>query len=123
MDGTFSDLRLWVEQWFFMPGDALVALLGPPASPGGIASGLISAAAWLLGLCALFYARGFFQDVVDPTYRTQQRERREARARARRVHQKWDSVRRRRPAGQWWMAGLIAVSVAVVVLAVLEDVL
>ena len=44
----------------------------------------VSAGFWLLAVCAACYAVGFVQDAVDPTYRQERREARQALARARR---------------------------------------
>jgi hypothetical protein len=96
MQITASDISHWAHWLFFMPGDALIALIGPTsfgrflnvtsASFGSATSGWISAALWLLGIWVIFYVRGFLIDCADPTYRQQQREWRKAQASARREH-------------------------------------
>src|ERR1700682_5829197 len=77
---------------FFMPGDAVIALIGPtrfgamleltPASFGSATSGWISAILWLLCVWAVFYLRLLILDCADPTYRQQRREWRKAQAKA-----------------------------------------
>jgi hypothetical protein len=95
-DGTLSgsDVSLWAQWLYFMPGDAFIAQIGPtdlgrllgltPASFGGIASACISAVLWLLALLAVFYLRAWILDAADPTYRQHLREQRKAEAKARR---------------------------------------
>ena len=95
-DGAFtaSDISYWAHWLLFMPGDAVVALIGPTsfgrsldltsASFGSATSAWISAAIWVIGICAVVCLHGFFLDTVDPTYRQQQREQRNAQARAQR---------------------------------------
>ncbi len=93
---TGGDVSHWVEWLFFMPGDALIALVGPtqlgpfldltPKSFGGGTSALLSVAAWLIALWLLFYIFLFVLDAADPTLRAEWRERREAERLARRVH-------------------------------------
>lgn len=89
--------QLWWEraQWlFFVPGDAFITYVGPTelgaslnltqvsiASP---ASAGLSAALWLVIFWTAFSLIGLIQDAIDPTYRQQRREAREARARAQR---------------------------------------
>jgi hypothetical protein len=92
-DGAFTpaDISYWAHTLFFMPGDAIIALLGPtsfggvlhltPASFGSAISGAISAALWVF---AILYLRNLLLDCVDPTYRERERESRLARLRARR---------------------------------------
>jgi hypothetical protein len=85
---TGSDLALWAEWLFYMPGDALIAQFGPtpiaaslaltPASFGSSTSAAISAVAWPLAIGVAFYLWGFLLDAGDPTYRQQKREKREA---------------------------------------------
>jgi hypothetical protein len=93
---TASDAPLLAQWLFFVPGDAVIALIGPlpigrfleltPASFGSTTSALISAALWLLAIYAAVGLPGLFMDIVDPTHRQQKRERREAqRARKRRA--------------------------------------
>lgn len=89
------DLGSLAERLFYLPGDALLTQIGPTplgrfleltaAASGSTASAILSGAAWIFGLCALVYLSRFFLDAADPTYRQQQRERREAHARARRA--------------------------------------
>jgi hypothetical protein len=84
----------WAQWLFFLPGNALIAQVGPTelgaalgltqASVGSPASACISAALWVLAVLAVFGLIGFIQDAIDPTYRQQRREAREARARAQR---------------------------------------
>jgi hypothetical protein len=89
--------QLWWEraQWlFFVPGDAFIAYVGPTelgaslnltqVSAGSPAAAGLSAGLWLAIFCAAFWLIGLVQDVVDPTYRQQRREARQARARAQR---------------------------------------
>lgn len=89
--------QLWWErtQWlFFVPGNAFVAYVGPTelgaslnltqVSAGSPAAAGLSAGLWLVIVCALFWLTGLIQDAVDPTYRQQQREAKQARARAQR---------------------------------------
>jgi len=83
--GDFGD---WAHWLYFMPGDALIALIGPtalgeflelsPASFGSTTSAWLSALLWVCAICAAYYLYGFLLDCVDPTYRVQQRERRQA---------------------------------------------
>ena len=92
---TVSDLPLWAQWLFFVPGDALIAQFGTtrfghfleltPASFGSATSAALSAALWLLAAGVAFYLPRFFIDIVDPTSRQQRRERRQAQ-RARREH-------------------------------------
>ena len=89
--------QVWWEraQWlFFVPGDAFVTYVGPTElgaslnltqlNIGSPASAGLSAALWLVIFWTAFSLIGFIQDVVDPTYRQQRREARQARARAQR---------------------------------------
>ena len=102
---TLSDAGLWVQWMFFMPGDALIAAIGPTAlgreleltqaSFGGTAAAVLSVLGWLLAACALFYLLCFLVDAIDPTYRTQRRERREAKARLRRAREEREGIARR----------------------------
>jgi hypothetical protein len=90
-DGAFSasDISHWVLWLFFMPGDAVIAWIGPAwfarllnltsVGFGSATSGWISAALWVFGIWVVY----FFLDCGDPTYRQRQREAREA---ARREH-------------------------------------
>jgi hypothetical protein len=83
-----GDVRLWAEWLFFVPGDAVIALIGPmplgrfleltPASFGSITSAVISAAVCLLAIYGAVCLPGFFMDIVDPTHRQQKREWRQA---------------------------------------------
>ena len=77
------DANWWQSaQWlFFLPGEAFVAQFGRAELASYLA--WISAGLWLLGFCAVYYVVGFAQDAVDPTYRQQRREGRQARARSR----------------------------------------
>src|SRR4051812_46618973 len=85
---TGSDVSLWAHWLFFMPGDAFIAQFGPTpfgrfleltqASFGSTQSAWISGLLWLLATGAVFWIRGFFMDVADPTYRQQKREQRQA---------------------------------------------
>ena len=85
-----SDFGSSLERVFYLPGDAFLAQIGStplgrfldltPAAFGTTASAVVSGTAWLLAVWALVYLSRFFLDAVDPTYRQQQRERREARA-------------------------------------------
>lgn len=95
-DGAVSggDALLWAHWLFYLPGDAFIAYYGPTevgrylgltqASFGSATSAGLSAALWVLSVLAVVYLFGFLLDAIDPTYRQQQRESREARARARR---------------------------------------
>jgi hypothetical protein len=87
-DGAFTagDISYWANWLFFMPGDAVIALIGPtsfggflgltPVSLGSATSGWISAAVWVFGtLCV----HDLLLDFIDPTYRQQKREWRQAR--------------------------------------------
>src|SRR5918911_1072703 len=82
---TLADIS-WCAHWLLcLPGDLLIAIIGPtglghalgltPADMGSPMSGWISAVLWVFGI---LYARDFILDCADPTYRQQQRERREA---------------------------------------------
>jgi hypothetical protein len=91
-DGAIAprDFVLWIEWLYFLPGDALIALMGStgiaelagltPASMGSGPSAAISALAWLL---AVFWLPRAILDAADPTYRDRRLARREARKRAR----------------------------------------
>lgn len=89
---TPGDVWLWLQWLFFLPGDALIALVGPtalgavvqltPDSFGTTTSALLSVALWPLGIWLLFAVARFLVDTVDPTYYAERRERREAAARA-----------------------------------------
>ena len=106
---TSGDVRLWAEWLFFIPGDAVIALIGPmpfghfleltPASFGSTTSALISAAVWLLAIYAAVCLPGFFMDLVDPTHRQQKREWRQAqrarKQRARLMHREPQRFSRR----------------------------
>lgn len=92
---TTSDVPLWAEWLFFVPGDAFIAQFGStsfgrfleltPASFGTATSAALSTALWLLAISAAFYLPRFFVDIVDPTSRQERREKRGAeRARKRR---------------------------------------
>jgi hypothetical protein len=95
-DGTLSrsDVLLWAQWLYFMPGDAFIAQVGPTdlgrllgltqASFGGTISACISGALWLLALLALYYLRAWILDAADPTYRQHLREQRKAQAKAQR---------------------------------------
>jgi uncharacterized membrane protein len=58
---------------FFLPGDVILERFGAAYAPA-----IVSAAVWILAICAIVYFIGFFQDAVDPTYRQQKRERKRA---------------------------------------------
>ena len=134
---TPSDVWLWLQWLFFMPGDALIAQFGPtplgrlleltPASFGASTSVLLSAALWLVGLWALYYSWGYFLDAVDPTYRQQQRERREAEARALRAREQRQRAVYRgrflRRFGAWLIAGPAVILVAGLAAAIVKDML
>ena len=112
---TIADLGQWAHWLFFMPGDAFIAQFGPTGvggflelsqtSFGGVTSAWISGLAWLLVAWAIVWLRGFLLDVVDPTYRQQKREwrqaekqaRREAKARARSARGASPGIFRRAP--------------------------
>jgi hypothetical protein len=89
---TLGDVSWWAHWLLCMPGDALIALIGPtalghflaltPADIGSELSGWISAPLWIFGIC---YARDFVLDCADPTYRQQQHERREAEKQRRQI--------------------------------------
>jgi hypothetical protein len=66
----------WVYSLFVLPGELFMPGLDPI---------WVSAAFWLLAVCAAYYAVGLMQDAVDPTYRQQRREARQARTRAQRL--------------------------------------
>jgi len=68
----------WTHR-FFLPGELLIAYAGPLP----VDAAWISVAFWLLVIAAAFYLVGFAQDAVDPTWRQQRREGREARRTAR----------------------------------------
>jgi hypothetical protein len=100
---TTTDVPLWAEWFFFLPGDSVIAQFGStpfgrfleltPASFGSATSAAISAPVWLLAISAAFCLPGFVLDIFDPTYRQQKREQREAqRARKRR-----ERLTRRKP--------------------------
>jgi len=87
--GQFDDaLAAYREEAAPLRGDALIALIGPtalgeflelsPASFGSTTSAWLSALLWVCAICAAYYLYGFLLDCVDPTYRVQQRERRQA---------------------------------------------
>ena len=92
---TMGDVELWWNWLFYLPGDALIAQLGPtalgrsleltPASFASPLSALISAVLWLLAAWVLAHVPGVVQDVIDPTWRTQRREWRQAQARRQRI--------------------------------------
>ena len=92
---NMADAGLWAQSVFFLPGDALIAQFGPTelgraigltqGSFGGAMSAGLSAALWTLGVLAVIYAFWFVLDAIDPTYRQQQREMRQARSQARRA--------------------------------------
>jgi hypothetical protein len=67
----------WWQWLFFLPGNAFVARFG--ATDLGV--GWVSALLWLAALAAVIYLPGLLLDAVDPTYRQQRRERREAQKR------------------------------------------
>jgi hypothetical protein len=87
-DGAFtaSDISYWAHCLFFMPGDAVIALVGPTSlgrfleltsvSIGSATSAWISAGIWVFGILYLY---DLFLDCSDPTYRQQKRELRKAR--------------------------------------------
>jgi hypothetical protein len=107
-DGTLSrsDVLLWAQWLYFMPGDAFIAQVGPTdlgrllgltqASFGGTMSACISGALWLLALLAVIYLRAWIIDAADPTYREHLRERRKRDAKARR------QLRERRAKRGWF---------------------
>ena len=94
---TSADYAAWAQFLYFLPGDAFIAQFGPTevgryleltqASFGSVTSALLSALLWIVGFFIALYLFRFLLDAIDPTYRQQQRESREAKARARR-HQK-----------------------------------
>jgi len=85
---TMSDAPLWAQWVFFVPGDAVIAQFGTtsfgrfleltPASFGSLTSAGISAVLWLLAIVLILNLPGLVLDILDPTYRQQKRERREA---------------------------------------------
>jgi hypothetical protein len=97
-DGAFTpvDISHWAHWLLFMPGDAVIALVGPtwvgaflgltPGSFGGVLSALLSVALWA-GVILLM--RDLLVESVDPTYRQRQRELRYIRAQARRRRAVW----------------------------------
>ena len=98
-----NDFVLWIQWLYFLPGDALIAVMGATgvaelagltqASMGSWPSAILSAAVWLL---AIFWLPRAIIDAADPTYRERQLARREAKARAR-VRRK---AAKRKPFGQ-----------------------
>jgi hypothetical protein len=105
-DGTIgaSDLVLWAQWLYFLPGDALIAVMGATgvaelagltqASMGSWPSAAFSAAVWLL---AIFWLPRAIVDAADPTYRDRRMARREAKARER-LRRK--AAAKRKPLGQ-----------------------
>lgn len=99
-DGSVSaaDFPFWAEWLFLLPGHAFIARFGTtpvgqwlelsPASFGTPTAAVLAAALWLAALAAIFYVPRFLIDAWDPTYRQQERERREAAARAKRLRKK-----------------------------------
>ena len=134
---TGGDVPHWFEWLFFMPGDALIALVGPtwlgplldltPKSFGGGTSALLSVAAWLIALWMLFYLFLFVLDAADPTLRADWRERREAERLARRVRKERErrlyGNRFLRRAGRWLFFALVVAAVAAFAWAFVKDLL
>lgn len=128
---TGSDFLGWAQWLFYLPGDALIALLGPtplagyvdlpPATAGGTGSALISVAGWVLALLALYYFLRLLFDAADPTGRHEKRERREARERVQRIHRErilgYAEGRAPRPRRRWgwWVAGALLLGAAIAV--------
>ena len=91
---TGVDYAAWAQFFYFLPGDAFIAQFGPTevgrylgltqASFGSVTSALLSAVLWVLAFFVALYVFRFVLDAIDPTYRQQQREGREAKARSRR---------------------------------------
>jgi hypothetical protein len=100
---TASDVPLWAEWIFYLPGDAFIAQFGDgrlgrflelaPTSFGTPTSAALSVAGWLLALLALFYLPRFFIDIFDPTSRQQRIEER----RAKRERKRRERLARRKP--------------------------
>jgi len=133
---TLSDVRLWAEWALYLPGDALIAQLGPttsgsmfnltPKSFGGGTSAVLSVALWLFGIWALYRIVLFLIDAADPTFLAERRERREAQARARRAREEYERrIRsgRLRRALRWLVFGLVVLLLAALAVAILKDVL
>jgi hypothetical protein len=91
-DGTVSgaDFAKWGEWLYYMPGDAIIAALGPtpvggmlaisPDMIGSPTAAILSIAGWLAVFLLALYGRNFLIDAFNPTYRQQERERRAAEA-------------------------------------------
>lgn len=138
-DGTvwIDDLRLWAEWLFFLPGDALIAYMGPtalggmlqltPASFGTSTPALLSTVLWLFGIWLLFAVVRFIIDAADPTFLAERRERRQAAARARRALKERQRAIYRgrflRRFGAWLIAGPVILLVAGLAVAIVKDVL
>jgi hypothetical protein len=100
---TPSDVPLWGEWLFYLPGDALIALFGDsrfgrfleltPASLGTPTSAALSLAGWLVALIAVVYLPRLFIDILDPTSRQQRIEAR----RAKRERKRRERLARRKP--------------------------
>ncbi|OGA56107.1 MAG: hypothetical protein A3G81_14710 [Betaproteobacteria bacterium RIFCSPLOWO2_12_FULL_65_14] len=132
-----TDIWLWLQWLFFMPGDALIARIGPtplgalldltPKSFGTTPSAVLSGALWLIGLWTVHAVWAFLIDAAGPTYRADRLERRRAEAAARRAFlQRQRAIYRGRFVrrfGAWVVSGLVVVLLAVLGLAVVKEVL
>jgi hypothetical protein len=91
---TASDVPLWAQWLFYLPGDAIIAQFGAsrfgrfleltPASFGTNTSAALSVTAWLVALIGVVYLPRFFIDIFDPTSRQQRIEERRAKRERRR---------------------------------------
>lgn len=136
-DGTVSrnDLWPWFEWLYLMPGDALIARIGPtplgilldltPKSIGSPASAALSTALWFLAIWLVYAVWAFLVDAANPTYRAERRERRRAEARARRAYVERQRAiyhgRFLRTAGSWLVSGLLAAIVVSVAFAIAKE--
>ena len=132
-----TQVWLWLQWLFLLPGDTLIAAIAPtplgalldltPKSLGSNTAAALSTALWLIGIWAVYGVWIFLLDAADPTYRADRRERRQARAAARRAFKERQRAiyhrRFYRRASAWVIPGAVVVLLAVLGLALAKDIL
>lgn len=133
----WTQVSLWLQWLFLVPGDALIARLAQtplgalldlgPKSLGSNISAALSMAIWLVGIWALYGIGIFLVDAVNPTYRAERRERRLAEAAARRAllqrERMISRTRLYRRARAWMVPSAVLVLLAALGVALVKDIL